>query len=95
MPSDGERPHNNDSASIASITECPTDVCFTPDSQILRPAKCREGPCVDGSELARSILHVQHWSVQPCVRPLGTVHMTAGHNALVYQVRSTARIHIA
>jgi hypothetical protein len=22
------------------------------------------------------------WSVQPCVRPLGAVHMTAGHNAL-------------
>jgi len=25
---------------------------------------------------------VQHWSVQPCVRPLSAVHMTAGHNAL-------------
>src|SRR6478609_3578884 len=25
---------------------------------------------------------LQHWSVQPCVRPLGAVHMTAGHNAL-------------
>src|SRR6478609_4457067 len=24
----------------------------------------------------------QHWSVQPCVRPLDAVHMTAGHNAL-------------
>jgi hypothetical protein len=24
----------------------------------------------------------QHWSVQPCVRPLSAVHMTAGHNAL-------------
>ena len=22
------------------------------------------------------------WSVQPCVRPVGAVHMTAGHNAL-------------
>jgi len=25
---------------------------------------------------------VQHWSVQPCVRPLSAVHVTAGHNAL-------------
>src|SRR4051812_27033494 len=25
---------------------------------------------------------LQHWSVQPCVRPLRAVHMTAGHNAL-------------
>src|ERR1700681_135603 len=25
---------------------------------------------------------LQHWSVQPCVRPLGAAHMTAGHNAL-------------
>ena len=25
---------------------------------------------------------LRHWSVQPCVRPVGAVHMTAGHNAL-------------
>src|SRR6476620_11843472 len=25
---------------------------------------------------------LQHWSVQPCVRPLDAVHMTAVHNAL-------------
>ena len=25
---------------------------------------------------------LQHWSVQPCVRPVCAVHMTAGHNAL-------------
>ena len=25
---------------------------------------------------------LQHWSVQPCVRPLSAVHMSAGHNAL-------------
>ena len=25
---------------------------------------------------------MQHWSEQPCVRPLDAVHMTAGHNAL-------------
>ena len=33
--------------------------------------------------VGKSFLHVlQHWSVQPCVRPLDAVHMTAGHNAL-------------
>jgi hypothetical protein len=25
---------------------------------------------------------LQHWSVQPCVRNLDAVHMSAGHNAL-------------
>src|SRR5260370_4169400 len=39
-------------------------------------------PCVDGSELARAFFtFLQHWSVQPCVRPVDAVHMTAGHNA--------------
>jgi hypothetical protein len=33
--------------------------------------------------IGKSFLHVlQDWSVQPCVRPLSAVHMTAGHNAL-------------
>jgi hypothetical protein len=33
--------------------------------------------------VGKSFLHVlQHWSVQPCVRPFGAAHMTAGHNAL-------------
>jgi hypothetical protein len=37
----------------------------------------RKVPCVDGSELARRILTARRWSVQPCVRPVGAVHMTA------------------
>ena len=40
------------------------------------------GPCVDGSGLARRIFTLQHWSVQPCVRPVCAVLMTAGHTAL-------------
>src|SRR5438067_50888 len=32
--------------------------------------------------LARTFLTPQAWSVQPCVRPVCAVHMTAGHNAL-------------
>jgi hypothetical protein len=39
-------------------------------------------PCVDGSGLARTFFTSQTWSVQPCVRPVCAVHMTAGHNAL-------------
>src|SRR5262249_52493816 len=38
-------------------------------------------PCVDGSKLARLFFTFAGWSVQPCVRPIGAVHMTAGHNA--------------
>ena len=38
-------------------------------------------PCVDGSELARLFFTFAGWSVQPCVRPVRAVHMTAGHNA--------------
>jgi hypothetical protein len=32
--------------------------------------------------LARKIFTSHRWSVQPCVRPVCAVHMTAGHNAL-------------
>ena len=33
--------------------------------------------------VGKDFLHErQHWSVQPCVRPVDAVHMTAGHNAL-------------
>src|SRR5262249_17447793 len=32
--------------------------------------------------LARLFFTFAGWSVQPCVRPVGAVHMTAGHNAL-------------
>jgi hypothetical protein len=39
-------------------------------------------PCVNGSELARTFFTSQTWSVRPCVRPVGAVRMTAGHNAL-------------
>src|SRR5271169_2349297 len=39
-------------------------------------------PCVDGSPLARTFFTFAAGSVQPCVRPVCAVHMTAGHNAL-------------
>src|SRR5262249_9098050 len=32
--------------------------------------------------VGKAFLHVCSWSVQPCVRPICAVHMTAGHNAL-------------
>src|SRR4051794_24942874 len=46
------------------------------------PVVCWFVPCVDGSELARRIFTARRWSVQPCVRPVSAVYMTAGHNAL-------------
>jgi hypothetical protein len=39
-------------------------------------------PCVDGSQLASQNFTSRCWSVQPCVRPVSVVRMTAGHNAL-------------
>ena len=42
----------------------------------------REVPCVDGSWLASQNFTSRCWSVQPCVRPVSAVRMTAGHNAL-------------
>ena len=39
-------------------------------------------PCVDGSGLASQNFTSRCWSVQPCVRPVSAVRMTAGHNAL-------------
>jgi hypothetical protein len=42
----------------------------------------RDGPCVDGSGLARRIFTLRRWSELPCVRPVSAVHTTAGHNAL-------------
>src|SRR5262245_50495768 len=47
-------------------------------------------PCVDGSELARLFFTFAGWSVQPCVRPVCAVHMTAGHNALP-RIRSRSK----
>jgi hypothetical protein len=48
----------------------------------LRSSYVAQVPCVDGSELARAFFTSQAWSVQPCVRPVCAVYMTAGHNAL-------------
>src|SRR3954452_21748343 len=42
-------------------------------------AKCHVWTAPSWQEL---FSRLQGWSVQPCVRPLGAVHMTAGHNAL-------------
>ena len=44
--------------------------------------RARYAPCVDGSWLASQNFTSRCWSVQPCVRPVSAVRMTAGHNAL-------------
>ena len=58
-------------------------VRFTSDSghaerQHRRPLSAMCGRLLVG----KSKLHVACWSVQPCVRPISAVRMTAGHNAL-------------
>src|SRR4030081_3826921 len=56
---------------------------FPPKAAVERTSvDVAEVPCVDGSELARTFFTSRRWSVQPCVRPVSAVHMTAGHNAL-------------
>src|ERR1700686_3082262 len=60
------------------------DVCFAPGEPtssgcLGMSEKCHVWTAPGWQEL----FHVlQHWSVQPCVRPFNAVHMTAGHNAL-------------
>ena len=61
---------------MCSVRAAATEACSRPSTW------SRSMPCVDGSELARTIFTSQRWSVQPCVRPVGAVHVTAGHNAL-------------
>ena len=61
----------------------PSTSGLTPSSDIsARRANRRDGPCIDGSGLARRIFTLQRWSERPCVRPVCAVPMTAGHNAL-------------
>ena len=82
------RPHtlrpNVHSGSITSIWRCPDDFRFTPDSRHSSEGSALPKCAMCGRpRVGKSFFHVlQHWSVQPCVRPLNAVHMTAGHNAL-------------
>jgi hypothetical protein len=55
--------------SKADMCSAQADVRFTPMCGRLRVGK-------DFLE------RVQHWSVQPCVRPFSAAHRAAGHNAL-------------
>ena len=58
-------------------------VCFGSEADIRAPKDfVRLVPCVDGSWLASRNFTSHRWSVQPCVRPVSAVRMTAGHNAL-------------
>ena len=64
----------------ARLRRCPLCLQWRPNLCVA--TNRRDVPCVDGSELARRIFTARRWSVQPCVRPVSAVHMTAGHNAL-------------
>src|SRR5262245_66624394 len=47
-----------------------------------RAYSVRITPMCGRLRVGKENLHVADWSVQPCVRPVGAVHTTAGHNAL-------------
>jgi len=87
IPADGGRPNFAHRLPLrvicrhsASLTGCPL-YPLKADIGVTHRHVCF-GPCVDGSGLARRIFTLQHWSEQPCVRPVCAVLMTAGHNAL-------------
>src|SRR5258706_5987158 len=46
--------------------------------------KCNEWTDPSWQELSS---RMQHWSVKQCVRPVGAVHMTAGHNVIRKQIK--------
>jgi hypothetical protein len=57
----------------------------TADVKLVRPA-CPLCAMCGRLRLAREIFTSRCGSVQPCVRPVGAAHMTAGHNASADQV---------
>ena len=62
---------------------CSAHVCSSPLSRHrAAPIRCPLWAMCGRLRVGKSFLHVCSWSVQPCVRPLDAVHMTAGHNAL-------------
>jgi hypothetical protein len=62
----------------------PVDVRFAPKAtEVLRCREMTRCAMCGRLRVGKSFLHVlQAWSVQPCVRPINAVHMTAGHNTL-------------
>ena len=62
----------------------PVNVRYAPNSDhstaaVRLSAKCHVWTAPGWQELSSRL---QHWSVQPCVRPLSAAHRAAGHNAL-------------
>ena len=75
-------PHR--SAAGQTLTPHSEPECLRPPAADMPPhwrwaAMCHVWTAPSWQELSSRL---QHWSVQPCVRPLDAVHMTAGHNAL-------------
>ena len=68
------------SGSGSARVPCP--LCLQQQTSRARPdmsVKCHVWTAPGWQELSSRL---QHWSVQPCVRPFDAAHMTAGHNAL-------------
>ena len=75
--------HPRNWAHIPRARSGPRNVRYGSEADIGTPHRdVRLVPCVDGSWLASQNFTLRRWSVQPCVRPVSAVRMTAGHNAL-------------
>ena len=69
--------------SKADVTLLNCDVRFTPESAATVADRAAvKGHVWTAPSWQGLSSRTQHWSVQPCVRPVDAVHMTAGHNAL-------------
>ncbi len=72
--------HSRRLASGRAGGQCPQcSVCDRGRAAPQTDAMCHVWTAPSWQELSSRL---QHWSVQPCVRPVCAVHMTAGHNAL-------------
>jgi hypothetical protein len=67
---------------LDSVVAAAFNVCYFQDRQSSVQASQHRGHVWTAPDWQGLSSRLQHWSEQPCVRPVCAVHMTAGHNAL-------------
>src|ERR1039457_5977283 len=77
--------------SNADLTALKSNFRFAPESGLNSDiARCPKCAMCGRLRVGKSFLHVlQHWSVQPCVRPLSAAHNTRWHKWVVLIAGST------
>ena len=70
--------------SKGDMAACCVDVRFTPNKRTFGGTAAMSALCHVWTAPSWQGLssRLQHWSVQPCVRPVSAAHAAAGHNAL-------------